>query len=270
MMDAGTRPDDPLAVMEHKDRFYGGKALIVLGGPSGKGWEKLAAEIRPDVILTANGATHISGAEYWMLSENMSHAWHDGKRGDQRMMEFIRRINMPNAARFRLVNYKSIRLIKDKTGILPIARQGYDVEDIPDNFSLRTYDKGYLNGARIRHTEVCKNGVVFRVGTVGLQLLHHAGILGCFEAHTIGFDLMFKGLKHHWYDYPAYQDDYVTNNLMFVSRNYEGKTVETRWTWVETAEYLKAIEYLFERDELVWRDHSDGLLKYEGLRCANG
>ena len=26
------RPDDPQAVMAHKNRFYGGRALIVLGG----------------------------------------------------------------------------------------------------------------------------------------------------------------------------------------------------------------------------------------------
>ena len=47
------RPDDTLAIELHKDRFYGGTALIVLGGPSGKDWERLRDEIKPDVVNPA-------------------------------------------------------------------------------------------------------------------------------------------------------------------------------------------------------------------------
>jgi hypothetical protein len=44
--------------------------------------------------------------------------------------------------------------------------------------------------------------------------------------------------------------------------------VDTTWTWIETAQYLKEIEYLFARDGIKWRDHSDGLLQLERLECA--
>lgn len=73
------RTDDPQGVMAHQDRFYGGTGLIVLGGPSGKTWEKLRDEIEPDVLLTVNGATRLPGADYWLLTENMNFS-HTGKR----------------------------------------------------------------------------------------------------------------------------------------------------------------------------------------------
>ena len=51
------RPDNPTAVAMHEGRYFGGRALVVLGGPSGKSWESVRDKIKPDVILTANGNT---------------------------------------------------------------------------------------------------------------------------------------------------------------------------------------------------------------------
>lgn len=264
------RPDDPLAVMSHKDRFFGGKALIVLGGPSGAGWQELRYQLNPDVILTANGNTDLPGAEYWMLAENMNYQYNQAKAGDERGRQFVQMLNRPNTARFRLVSHRSWNLLDDHTNCIRIRRKGYKLSEIPPWFSFRNYDDGYLWGWMMKHTEALQRNVRTHVGTVGLHLLHHAGILGCAEIHTIGFDLMFRGNSHHWYQHPKYQPDRFSTEHMFITRRYGDETVRTRWDMLEAAQYLKAIEArgYFERDNIAWTDHSDGLLKREGLTCA--
>jgi len=103
------------------------------------------------------------------------------------------------------------------------------------------------------------------VGTVGLQLIHHAGILGCTHVHTIGYDLLFQESEHHhWYEYPTYKTGRHRNQEMFTQ--YKG--VSTLWSWVETAQYLKSIEPMFAKYGIFWKDHSKGLLQIEGLECA--
>lgn len=262
------RPDDPQAVMAHKGIYKDGKALIVLGGASGQEWFRVRDQVHPDVILTGNGKTDLPGADYWMLAENMHYQWGQSQRGDERGQQFMRMINASNTARHRLISHRSWDLLPDHTNCIRIRRQGYELSEIPDNFTLREYGSGYLSGWMFKHTQACQTNVNFRVGTVGLHLLHHAGILGCSEVHTIGYDLMFKGDKHHWYDHPAYQADRFCNDSMFVRMQYGDVFVNTRWAWVETAQYLRSIQYLFERDQFTWIDHSDGLLKYERVWCA--
>jgi len=262
------REDDPAAVMAHKDRFFGGVALVVLGGPSGQGWRAVQEQVEPDVILTANGNTELPGAEYWMLAENMHYQWGQARMGMERGQEFMRMLQARNTAKYRLVSHRSWDLLTDRENCIRIRRKGYELNEMPEDFSLRDYGEGFLNGWMFKHTQASNKNVNFHVGTVGLHLLHLAGILGCREVHTIGFDLMIKAGKHHWYNWPVYQADRFTNDNMFVRRQYGDYFVNTRWAWVETAQYLKAIEHIFERDALVWKDHSDGLMKFEGLRCA--
>lgn len=255
--------------MAHKDRFYGGRALIVLGGPSGKDWKSVFDEIQPNVLMTANGNTGLPGVEYWMLAENMHYQQGQAQQhGTQRGKEFMKIVEGPNTAHYRLISHRSWDLFNDHTNCIRIRRTGYELTQIPDDFSLRDYGEGYLNGWMFRHVAANQANVNYHVGTVGLHLLHHAGILGCSEVHTIGYDLMFKGETHHWYKYPPYQPDRFTNANMFVCCRYGDVQVPTRWVWIETAKYLRAIEYLFERDNLEWIDHSNGLLSYEGLWCT--
>ena len=104
------------------------------------------------------------------------------------------------------------------------------------------------------------------VGTVGLQALHFAGILGVSEVHTIGFDLCFKeGQEHHFYKYPIYESNhYWKAETMFTKY----QDVCTMFFWIDTARYLKQVEDIFERDHLKWTDHSQGLLSVFGLRSA--
>ena len=109
-----------------------------------------------------------------------------------------------------------------------------------------------------------KPGVKVRLGTVGAQLLHLAGILGCAEVHTIGYDLLLGEASDHWYEHPRYAVGAFRTEQQFIT--YKG--YRTQVWWVETARWLKDTEWIFERDGLRWRDHSGGLLTLEGLKCA--
>lgn len=250
----------------HAGKYAGGRALVVLGGPSGACWEALRETIRPDVLLTANGATRLPGADYWMLTENMNHCHTRARKGDKYLEGFLHVLDPGNTAKNQFVSHRSWNLLRGY-GIDPGActsiRRAYPGD--LDCFSLRKYGDGFLAGPISRAEQAWQPGVKVRLGTVGAQLLHLAGILGCAEVHTIGFDLLFRDPeKHHWYAHPRYETGIFRTPQMFV----EYKGAATQAWWVETALWLKEIEWIFKRDGLRWVDHSGGLLSIVGAACA--
>jgi hypothetical protein len=265
------RPDDPIAIQAHHNRFHSGRALVILGGPSaGAGnWERLRDELKPDVLLTCNGATSIPGVEYWLLAENMSRAAGYAEHGIERDKKFMRMITDPNTARFKLVSHHSWHLLDrfgvDKSNCVCIRRVGWEM--LKDDFTLREYGEGFFYGPLFSRRGAVGRRVQFHVGTVALHLIHLAGILGCNEVHTIGYDLCFpngRSGKHHWYEYPHYEPDKFRTEQMFTRWN----GLETQWDWIEAAQFISQIEYQFERDKLQWVDHSGGLLSAMSVWCA--
>ena len=257
------RTDDPLAVMQHANRFAGGVALVVLGGYSASKWAELYAELKPDVILGGNGANLlVEGLDYWMCAENMTRAHRLAKEGSQSDIKYVEMFHREAGAKVKMISHHSWTRLTDTKNCIRIRRQGYELDEIENNFSFRDYGLGFLAGWLLKRTEA---GAGVHVGTVGAQLLHLAGILGCSEVHTIGYDLMFKDEDHHHaYEYPLYKIDRFRTDQF----RTEYKGAKTQWAWVESAQWLQAIEYLFRRDGLKWIDHSEGLLKLEGLECA--
>lgn len=254
-----TRQDDPAGVMAHGGRYAGGKALIILGGNSARRWREVQEEIQADVILGGNGVNMVvSNLDYWVCAENMTVSNKMALRGDPRAIEFMRMFNYPSGAKTKLVNYISWDLLNDKSNAIKIDRKGWDRGKIPASFSFRNYGDGLLNGWRFDHPSAIT--VPTSVGTVGVQLIHMAGILGVSEIHTIGFDLVQQGDKsHHWYSYPIYQPDKFRRPGMFV--DYLG--LHTQLIWIETAEFLKTLLPYFKREGIQWIDHSQGLLSDE-------
>ena len=179
------------------------------------------------------------------------------------MAGFLSVFDPDNTAETMLVSHRSWSLLQDykidTDRCVKIRRYGRPLNEIPEDFTLREYGDGYLAGGLT--TDGWEKNVRVRKGTVGLQLLHHACILGVKEIHTIGFDL---SSNRHWYKYPDYEAARFRTEDMFV----EYKGVATQKWWLETADYLKGIEYIFERDNVTWIDHSNGLLKLKGLKCA--
>lgn len=258
------RYDKPTAAMQHAGKYAGGKALVVLGGYSAKRWQEVREEVNPDVLIIANGANAmVKDADYWICAENMTRAHRRAVEGSQPDKEFVEMFHRNAGAKFRLISHRSWNRMENTSNCIAIRRQGYELDEIAQYFSFRDYGLGLLAGWLLRKKE---SGAEVHVGTVGAQCLHWAGILGCSEVHTIGYDLMFRDeTRHHAYDYPVYTVD------KFRAEQFrtEYKGVATQWAWLESAEWLKAIEYLFERDGLRWRDHSGGLLSVMGLKCAS-
>lgn len=258
------RTDDPRAVMEHAGRYKGKVALIILGGYSAVNWQELYAEVQPDVILGANGVNAlVPDLDYWVCAENMTRSNQLAKKGDADSISLMEMFRRDTGAKYKFISHWSWGLLEDIENCVRIRREGYDTQDeLKQYFNFREYGLGLLAGWLLKHTEA---GAGVHVGTVGAQLLHLAGILGCAEVHTIGYDLVFKSEdKHHAYPHPLYKKDKFRTDLF----RLEYKGVCTQWTWLESAQFLKSIEWIFERDGLRWVDHSDGLLQLEGLLCA--
>jgi len=254
------RDDDYHVVEHHRGQFQGQTALIVLGGPSGKDWERLYEELNPDVLIGVNAVgANTDKLDFWLCTENMNYPFQQAFKGNERYQEMMRNFNNAKA-KVRIVNKKSIGLLTFPRDVVKIQRWGREVEHL-DNFTFREYGNGLINGARMQRQDRIRD---LRVGTVGLQALHWAGILGVSEVHTIGFDLCYrKEDKHHWYKYPLYiQDGKYWYGDPFTT--YKG--IKTTWFWVDTVAYFHHILPVMERDELNWIDHSDGLLQAEGLR----
>jgi hypothetical protein len=259
------RLDDPATVAEHKDKFKDKKALIVLGGYSASDWEKLRDELHPDLIIGANGVNAIvPNLDYWLCAENMTRSNGLSKQTDSYGLELMEMFHREAGAKYKMVSHRSWGLLRDTKNCIKIRRNGRELNELGD-FSFRDYGMGFLAGGISRHVEAWQKKVEIYVGTVAFQCLHLAGVLGCSEVHTIGFDLCFKEKKrHHAYQYPTYKADRYRTEEMFTT--YKG--VSTMWAWIETAQYLKAMEWMFKRDGIDWHDHSDGLLKIEGLDCT--
>ena len=265
------RFDDPRAMQLHHGRFHGnGRALIVLGGGSGKDWQKLRDEIRPDVILGANGTCfEIDGLDYHLVVENLHMAAARSSKGDARYRRIMEIVSPKNTAKVKLIsglNWKGAPVIDDRVKAIRIKRIGELGDDYESQFerlSLREYGDGFLAGPVFDHPGALTSPKIkFRLGTVAAQILHLAGILGVKEVHSIGMDFCGYG---HFYQYPTYQPDRFRTDQMFTE--YRG--LRTQWDWMQGAQWLKSLEWMFARDGLEWRDHSHGLLEAEGLWCAS-
>jgi len=238
--------------------------LIVLGGYSAKDWRALYDDVHPDVVIIANGANDlVYGADYWICAENLTRSHRMAQQGDADSQKIVDMFHRQAGAKTRLVSHRSIaRIAEHRDNCIAVRRQGYEPHESKMWFSFREYGLGLLAGWLLRQKDA---GAEVHVGTVGAQCLHLAGILGCAEVHTIGYDLMFQGDgNHHAYAYPLYKQDRFRTDKYRVQ--YKG--VDTQWAWIETAQWLKEMEWMFERDGLSWHDHSSGLLTVEGLKCA--
>lgn len=267
------RLDEPQAVNKFKGAYYGGKALLVLGGLSAENWEALRDEIKPDVVLGANGTIFkIPDLDFHLVVENLHMAYSRANNDEryQRIMEIISPNNTAKVKMISYLNWERGSIIDSRVKAIKIKRMGElgdPYEEQFKSFSFRDYGEGFLAGPLFMYPgALTSQRIKFRIGTVGTQLLHLAGILGVAEIHTIGFELCFKNKdRHHSYTYPKYQPDRFRTQKMFTE--FEG--LQTQHDWLAGARWLKeTIEPLIERDGLKWYDYSNGLLKAMGLNCT--
>jgi hypothetical protein len=254
------RDDDVEAMVALEGTFKGKTALIVSGGPSGKQWNDLYKTIAPDVLICVNGTNAIiNNPTFWLCMENMHFADMRAKGGEQRYIDIMEMFNRPVHGQ-RIVNRNSVKFLDDQEGVIGARRGHVEVIDLTV-FDWTKYGPGLINGARMQRPEIIKD---LRAGTIGLQALHMATMLGCTTVHTIGYDFMFKGGKDHWYAYPPYEVTRFYNDLMFT----ETKGVKTMWFWIDTVAFLKKCEPYLEEQGIIWKDYSKGLMTLERLKCT--
>jgi hypothetical protein len=240
----------------------GAIALVVLGGPSGESWQNVKGKTGASLIICVNGVnSKIENPDYWICTENMNRAARMAKKGAERYAD-IMRMYQKTGPKIRLVNWKSYDLLTDKKNVIRIKRDGVEDTNNPGAFSVLNYGDGLMTGSLYDRKDLCS--AVLRTGTVGLQALHLAALLGAKDIHTVGYDLSFPNDGHHWYNYPTYEADEYWSENAFVE--YNG--VKTLDWWVKTAEYLRGVEKLLLDAGVKWADHSNGLLQMMGI--ANG
>jgi hypothetical protein len=251
------RNDDPNAMMQLTGKHAGERALLVLGGPSGVNWQKLASSLAFDFVIGVNGVNgQIPQLDYWLCIENMQHTFSQAQKHKNKRYIAIMEMFLRTGAKIRLVNDKSYRLLKDQSNVIKVRRAyGLELEYLPEEFSVREYGRGLLVGPSVGREGV--DAAELTIGTVGLQGLHLAGILGVAEVHTIGFDLMLAE-SQHWYEYPkTYQPGRYFNEKSFI----DVCGAQTTWQWFDTAEYLRRFIPFLEAEGVRWVDHSNGLLQ---------
>jgi len=259
------RLDDPQGVNKFEGAYYGGKALLVLGGLSAENWEALRDEIEPDVILGANGTIFkVPDLDFHLVVENLSRAAGYAKKGNERYKRIYEIISPENTAKVKMYSFLNWKynVVDSRVKAIKIKRMGElgdNYEEQFKHFNFREYGDGFLAGPLFNHPGALTSPKIqFRVGTVGTQLLHLAGILGVAEIHTIGMDFCFKDPeRHHAYKYPTYQPDKFRTANMFTT--YNG--FQTQWDFIQGAEWIRqVVKPLMVRDGITWIDHSKGLL----------
>lgn len=101
-------------------------------------------------------------------------------------------------------------------------------------------------------------------GTVMLNAMHFACIMGCVDIYMIGADLMFKGANDHYYpDNNFYRKSQTkpANRSPIVKTKYKGKDVETTEFFVYSAKYIDEIVDQCKKLDIDVYDFSDGLLE---------
>ena len=247
------RPDDFRFMESVTGSMNGATALIVLGGESGSLWKTAIEQINPDVVIGANGiVTMINDLDYYVHTENIANLDRAAKEGDAQAEACMKWTGI-DTPKHRLVHHLSVPFYRNKHNVIPINRNGFNWNKKPDSFSFRAYGLGLISGDLMKRPEIIKT---LRVGTVGLQCLHLAGILGCERIYTIGFDLCL-GKEHHCYKGVDYKANSYWGDNMFAEVN----GLKTLWFWVDTAKYLKRIKPEMERQGLYWTDLSGGLFE---------
>ena len=232
----------------------GETGLIVLGGQSGKGWRRPYIETESSVLIGANGVvTQIPQLHYWVFAENLP--------GDKPMPDYFTASSVISKTT-TLINRGSC--CRYDGPAIAFRRGGKGAYGL--GFDVRRYGNALASGKRYRRYETLQTGadgkpIPHLIGTVALQCLHLAGILGLKEVHTVGLDLCWRG-DHHWYNDPNYtRTNEFWNEKMFTT--YEG--LDTLWLFVDTAAWMPTIRDKLAASGLTWIDHSNGLLQKMGV-----
>lgn len=155
----------------------------------------------------------------------------------------------------RILNRKSLDKFPDDIMAVPSTRSNFD-----GNPNITKYKhgghEGFLMGPQ-GHKGLS-------VGSVALNAMHFAAMIGSRKIYLIGADLMFKDEYDHYYPDSHYRKSTtkLANRSPVITITHEGKEYKTTRFFQESAEYIdKMISTKFTNAGIVVYDFSHGLIR---------
>lgn len=156
----------------------------------------------------------------------------------------------------RILNWKTLHKFPNDLNIYKATRA---------NFNFRPNIKKYRHNGQEGLLIGPQKGKNLSVGSVMLNALHLACIMGCKHIYMVGADLMFKDDNDHYYkDNNFYRKSKTkeANRSPIVQVNHKGETRYSTQFFVESAEFIdEVIDKHCRSLGIEVYDFSDGLLK---------
>jgi hypothetical protein len=232
----------------------GKKMLIILGGPSGARWSRIADTVKPDLVMGVNGVIRAmrGDLDYWLCMESWKResppVWfQDACRG------------------LRIVSWKRYKYLENTQNALSARRGGPFFNTGIEAWNPRIYGGGLYMHERFSRPELFDSTWSTSVlGTIAMQALHLSCMLGCSEIYTIGLDLHIPSENEHWYqELPISRSNEWWDERMFTQHG----GLSTMWWWIDSATLLLEARKVLSANGCTWWDESDGLLSRMGMPC---
>lgn len=254
-------PERRISVLE--GRHPGSRILVVATGPSAEQVVPFDAHLheRYDVVVALNGSvSRIEHLDYFLSVESQAHLW-----------DWYHHPVPPQVQ--RCVAESGLRLARE--GGRPDAQADRSLLHLRHVYLTPPDIRHYCNADGEEGLLVGPRGSTrLGRGTVSLQAIHFASLLGAAEIHLIGADLHFRGPVQHFYGeneygthevdgkrYHALDVEKRMNPIEFAVHPRTGETVETTLHFKESAEYIDEVAGTLLPDAGVRLvDFSDGLL----------
>ena len=159
----------------------------------------------------------------------------------------------------RVLNYKCIKMFPDDLLIYKARREHFFAKP-----SIKKYNFRHVEGL-LEYRPPPEKKRKFYYGTVALQALHFACIVGCDKIYMAGIDLMFKDDYDHYYGDKFYREPVVTpmaSRCPIIKYVRDGKTINTTYVFNKSAKCINAIikSQCIPNNIYVY-DFSNGLIK---------
>ena len=242
------------SVDSFKNKHVGGKILIVGCGNS-------AAKLIPyknkvhnyfDAVIGANKAfvEFDSIMDYHLVAEKVTERIKD-------LFATILNVGDFNVNTPRMINFKGIRFFdENKYNLFPITRGKHN-----GDVDLRSYSKTHVDGSiTVGFLSGPPGSDNFSLGTVMMQSIHLACILGALDIYMIGADMVFKNNFDHFYNDRIYRDKIIGKKSNQHKIVKVGELESTRY-FVESAKFLDGfIDGNLKQKGINVYDFSDGLI----------
>ena len=209
-------PERRISVLE--GRHVGARVLVVATGPSAQQVVPFDDRLheRYDVVIALNGSvSRITNLDYFVSVESQAHLW------DWYHTPLPERVQ-------RCVSESGLRLARESGR--PDAQADRSLLHLRHVYENPVDIRHYRNAAGEEGLLVGPRGDTrLGRGTVSLQAIHFASLLGAREIHLIGADLHFHGPVQHFYG----ENEYGTHEVD--GKRYHALDVETRMNPIEIA-----------------------------------